>query len=135
VFAFLVAARFADPIVSLPPYQFARDRWACVRLQSIIRPELRHIRGNRSGPSVCVANYSRRELNGIFVRDNPGWDSLKGVLFAEPPKIPNTLLHYIHPVNLKEFRRVCQLKLPLLGMYSLAYQKVQSSLGSMEMLL
>jgi hypothetical protein len=22
----LVAARFADPIVSLPPYQFARDR-------------------------------------------------------------------------------------------------------------
>ncbi len=26
VFAFLVAARFADPIVSLPPYQFARDR-------------------------------------------------------------------------------------------------------------
>src|SRR6266481_5981172 len=25
VFAFLVAARFADPIVSLPPYQFARD--------------------------------------------------------------------------------------------------------------
>jgi hypothetical protein len=26
VFAFLVAARFADPIVSLPPYQFARDK-------------------------------------------------------------------------------------------------------------
>src|SRR5438552_2438662 len=25
VIAFLVAARFADPIVSLPPYQFARD--------------------------------------------------------------------------------------------------------------
>jgi hypothetical protein len=25
VFAFLVAARFADPIVSLSPYQFARD--------------------------------------------------------------------------------------------------------------
>jgi hypothetical protein len=25
VFAFLVAARFADPILSLPPYQFARD--------------------------------------------------------------------------------------------------------------
>src|ERR1700722_4283308 len=24
--AFLVAARFADPIVSLPPYQFARER-------------------------------------------------------------------------------------------------------------
>jgi hypothetical protein len=35
---------------------------------SIIRPALRHIRGNRSGPSVCVANNSRRELNGIFVR-------------------------------------------------------------------
>ena len=27
VFAFLVAARFADHIVSLPPYQFARDRF------------------------------------------------------------------------------------------------------------
>jgi len=26
LFAFLVAARFADPIVSLPSYQFARDR-------------------------------------------------------------------------------------------------------------
>ena len=26
VLAFLVAARFADPIVSLQPYQFARDR-------------------------------------------------------------------------------------------------------------
>ncbi len=25
MFAFLVAARFPDPIVSLPPYQFARD--------------------------------------------------------------------------------------------------------------
>jgi len=25
VFAFLVAARFADPVSSLPPYQFARD--------------------------------------------------------------------------------------------------------------
>jgi hypothetical protein len=25
VFAFLVAARFTDPIVSLPTYQFARD--------------------------------------------------------------------------------------------------------------
>jgi hypothetical protein len=28
VLAFLVAARFADPIVSLQPYQFARDRFA-----------------------------------------------------------------------------------------------------------
>src|SRR5215469_5272362 len=28
VLAFLVAARFADPIVSLQPYQFARDRYA-----------------------------------------------------------------------------------------------------------
>jgi len=26
VFAILVAVRFADPIVSLPPYQFARDK-------------------------------------------------------------------------------------------------------------
>ena len=49
------------------------------------------------------------------------------------PRIP-TPPNYIQPVNLKEFRRVCQLKLPLLGMYSLAYQKVQSSLGSMDML-
>ena len=37
---------------------------------SIIRPELRHIRGNRSGPSVYVANNSRRELHGILVRHN-----------------------------------------------------------------
>jgi hypothetical protein len=27
VFAFLVAVRIADPIVSLPPYQFARHRF------------------------------------------------------------------------------------------------------------
>jgi len=27
MFAFSVAARFADPIVSLPPYQFARERF------------------------------------------------------------------------------------------------------------
>jgi hypothetical protein len=27
VFAFLVAARFADPVFSLPPYQFAWDRF------------------------------------------------------------------------------------------------------------
>jgi len=27
LFAFLVAARFADPIVSLPPYQFAKDKF------------------------------------------------------------------------------------------------------------
>ena len=32
--------------------------------------------------------------------------------------------------NLKEPMRVCQLKLPLLGMYSLTYQNVQSSVGS-----
>ena len=29
VLAFLVAARFADPIVSLQPYQFARDTITC----------------------------------------------------------------------------------------------------------
>jgi hypothetical protein len=28
VFAFLIAARFAAPIVSLPPYQFAKDRFS-----------------------------------------------------------------------------------------------------------
>ncbi len=27
LFAFLVAARFADPIVSLPPYQFAKNKF------------------------------------------------------------------------------------------------------------
>jgi len=54
---------------------------------------------------------------------------------CRPPRVLKPVLYYIHPVNLKELSRVCQLKLPLLGMYSLAYQNVQSSLGSMEMLL
>src|SRR5258708_32910668 len=39
------------------------------------------------------------------------------------------------PENLNEPIRVCQLKLPLDGMYSLVYQKVQLSLGSTDMLL
>src|SRR2546429_5519378 len=47
VFAFLVAARFADPIVSLPPYQFASDRWR----KSINRCELpTPTRSRSSGP-------------------------------------------------------------------------------------
>jgi hypothetical protein len=46
-----------------------------------------------------------------------------------------TFTPYLQLVNLKELRRVCQLNLPLLGMYSLAYQKVQSSTGSIETLL
>ena len=38
-------------------------------------------------------------------------------------------------VNLNDPMRVCQLKLPLAARYSLVYQKVQSSDGSMLMLL
>src|SRR5205823_3080823 len=38
------------------------------------------------------------------------------------------------PVNLNAAIRVCQLKLPLLGMYSFVYQNVQSSEGSTLML-
>jgi hypothetical protein len=36
------------------------------------------------------------------------------------------------PLNLKEPMKVAQLKVPLLGWYSFAYQNVQSSLGSMR---
>jgi hypothetical protein len=39
------------------------------------------------------------------------------------------------PGNLNEPMRVFQLKLPLLGMYSVVYQKVQSSTGYMVMAL
>jgi hypothetical protein len=49
----------------------ARLRLCCVRLQFNDRPELRHIRGNRSSPSVYVANNSRSGLPGIFVRHTP----------------------------------------------------------------
>ena len=38
------------------------------------------------------------------------------------------------PENLNATSRVFQLKLPLFGRYSFAYQKVQSSTGSMAML-
>jgi len=38
-------------------------------------------------------------------------------------------------VNLKDPMRVFQLKLPFVGMYSFVYQNVQSSTGSMLMLL
>lgn len=37
---------------------------------------------------------------------------------------------YAQPVNLKLAIRVAQLKLPVAGRYSLVYQKVQSSTGS-----
>jgi hypothetical protein len=40
------------------------------RLQFNHPTALRHIRGNRSSPSAYVANNSRRELNGIFVRQD-----------------------------------------------------------------
>ena len=40
-----------------------------------------------------------------------------------------------HPGNLKDAMRVFQLKDPLAGMYSLAYQKVQSSTGSTDIAL
>lgn len=40
----------------------------------------------------------------------------------------------VHPLNWNEKLRVCQLKVPFDGMYWLVYQKVQSSLGSMDML-
>lgn len=39
-------------------------------------------------------------------------------------------LCYAQPANLKLAIRVAQLKLPLAGRYSLVYQKVQSSTGS-----
>jgi hypothetical protein len=39
VLAFLVAARFADPIVSLQPYQFARDNF--LRSSSLLFRKLR----------------------------------------------------------------------------------------------
>jgi hypothetical protein len=40
-----------------------------------------------------------------------------------------------HPENLNAASRVLQLKEPLVWMYSWVYQKVQSSLGSIDMLL
>ena len=40
-----------------------------------------------------------------------------------------------HPGNLKDAMRVLQLKEPFEGMYSLAYQKVQSSTGSTDIAL
>ncbi len=48
----------------------------------------------------------------------------------EAPGIPL----YLHVLNLNEFSRVCQLKLPVVFSYSWAYQNVQSSTGSMDML-
>ena len=38
-----------------------------------------------------------------------------------------------HELNLNEAMRVRQLKLPLFGMYSVVYQNVQSSAGSIRM--
>ena len=43
--------------------------------------------------------------------------------------------NYRQPVNLKDAIRVLQLKVPFACKYSVVYQKVQSSLGSMAMLL
>ena len=39
-----------------------------------------------------------------------------------------------HPGRVNEPTRVCQLKLPLVDRYSFVYQNVQSSVGSMAML-
>jgi hypothetical protein len=38
----------------------------------------------------------------------------------------------LHELNVNEAIRVCQLKLPVLGMYSEVYQNLQSSEGSMR---
>ena len=54
VFAFLVAARFADPIVSLPPYQFARDRYSWRCLKSGESENRNHKRSGRAR-YVCAA--------------------------------------------------------------------------------
>ena len=64
MFAFLVAARFVDPIVSLPPYQFARDRF-CSRLWYV---EFQN-------------KYRKEGLTAIGVSmDDDGWKSVKPFL-------------------------------------------------------
>jgi hypothetical protein len=63
----ITAQRPRHPLKSVSPTGLT---WMCVRLQFNDRPELRYVRGNRSGPSVYVGNNSRRELHGIFVRHN-----------------------------------------------------------------
>ncbi len=48
---------------------------------------------------------------------------------------PPPILDYRQPVNLNDAILVLQLNVPFDCMYSVVYQKVQSSLGSMAMLL
>jgi hypothetical protein len=57
VFAFLIAARFAAPIVSLPPYQFAKDK-----VLPAARARLRYARILRlGGEEVATRNKATLE--------------------------------------------------------------------------
>ena len=67
----------------------------------------------------------------VYVAVEPGpTDSLEGEVDTEKSGVVLP-----QEVNLKLPMRVCQLRLPLVGMYSFVYQKVQSSDGSTLMLL
>jgi hypothetical protein len=82
------------------------------------------------GVGVGVGGMAVGVGTGVFVGVGPGVGVLVGgdvgVGVGEgPPQL----------ANLNEPIRVFQLKLPLDGMYSLVYQKVQPSAGSMVMAL
>jgi phosphoserine phosphatase RsbU/P len=71
VFAFLVAVRIADPIVSLPPYQFARHRFFFTMAAARFSHDGRRLSFSAASqpPAILVSNGTLRRLesrNGIL---------------------------------------------------------------------
>jgi hypothetical protein len=68
VFANLGAARFADPIVSLPPYQFARDRSLTSLQQRLVKTGGRLVKHARYYWLLLAESHLTRRLFGSMLR-------------------------------------------------------------------
>ena len=110
MFGFSVAARFAAPIVSLPPYQFARDTgFNCPRKKSIVRSgvsvtttnDLRscHRVSSPRGTILAWQTANKRELSRVA---NLGLGGLY-IRTSEPPP-PGTFIQLLLDVPTGEVR-------------------------------
>jgi hypothetical protein len=93
------------------------------------------------GLNVALAPDGRPLADSVTVSAEPSTTEVPTVVLAEPPaaveaeggltdmvkSLPPLLAQ---PGSWKEAMRVCQLKLPVVARYSLAYQNVQPSAGS-----
>ena len=95
-------------------------------------------------PKLAVTPAGKPEADNVTLPVNPPVGFTVMVLVPLPPWVTVTLVGEAeseksgaapHPGNLKLAMRVFQLNVPLVFIYSLVYQKVQSSTGSTVMAL